>query len=103
MRGKHLRQVGAMKRKLASEFGEENLLEYNASDCPDNIYDFYLKNDNTFSYVQDMINFVKHCFEMNDYTSDIIKKDLFIDNLEYLNLSKECINNIKEELSVKKK
>ena len=44
MRGKHLRQVSAMKRKLAAEYGEIKLLEYKASDCPDNIYDFYLKN-----------------------------------------------------------
>lgn len=44
MRGKHLRQVSSMKRKLASEFGEEKLLEYSISNCPDYIYDFYAEN-----------------------------------------------------------
>ena len=81
-------------------------IEFEREDCDrlfELIYGVYLRNDNTSSYIQDMINFVKHCFEINDYGSDIIKKDLFIDNLDCLNLPKECIDNIKEELLVKKK
>ena len=67
------------------------------------LYEVYLRNDNLSNYKTDMTNFVKHCFEINDYSSTIIKYNLFLDNLKFLNLSNECIEYIKEELLVKKK
>lgn len=81
-------------------------IEFEREDCDrlfELIYEVYLKNNNIHSYIQDMIGFVRYCFEKNDYGSEIIKKDLFIDNLNHLDLSEECINNIKEELLIKKK
>ena len=68
------------------------------------LYDMYLRNGKLDDYKDDMINFVKDSLAKNDYTLNIIKCDLFLNNLSYLNLSDRTINYIIEEVkNVKKK